>query len=87
MKQEIERLRVEKRLRNGGNHLDRGDITVQSITIPLKASYNAGRDQSVAHVVCLVRSGYVVLHTEVISLDTTVVRRGRVNFLKIVNHI
>ncbi|CAH1388715.1 unnamed protein product [Nezara viridula] len=84
LKQEIERLRIEKRLRSGDCELDLGDINIQSISVPLKSCI-ASRDQSSVHLVCLVRSGYVVLQTEVVALDKTSIRNGRISFQKILN--
>ncbi|XP_014270508.1 anillin [Halyomorpha halys] len=84
LKQEIERLRIEKRLRSGDCELDRGDINIQSISVPLKTCMPS-RDQSSVHLVCLIRSGYVVLQTEVVTLDKASIRNGRISFQKMLN--
>lgn len=83
MNQEIERLKIEKKLKPGlaGGQIERGDITLSSICLPVKAFQSSDTSMS---IVCLVRSGPTVLHTEVLSIDKKTIRGGKLSFQKVV---
>lgn len=61
--------------------MDRGDISISNLSLPLKSFQISELNMS---VVCLIKSGHIVQHTEIMTIDKKVIRSGNLNFHKVI---